>query len=259
MDEVGDLQSQIDYDAIEVDNSPPPPTPPPTAKKKKTKREVSAVVQNHLPSPELTGPAEVYWDNHVHVFEFSLSEQLLLTHDPFMKYWESVGGPDAIITDKPWGHLDKDGNREDKEIPESAIPDICKCWHTIQPKNGRVAVRMLARQTYHWMSCLKAAGYKVWKAPIRCTTLRPGIGGGSFPVKQGPRVLGGEWVVAFKVSSFVLTSWFCLFTRAGRARTDGNTQPIPSIPTKPASVASCRFPRPPSSATSTATSCARRR
>jgi hypothetical protein len=84
-DEVDALEGQLDFDAHEVEYSSPPPTPPPGTKKK-TKREVSAVVQNHLPSAELTGAAQVYWDNHVHVFDYSYSEQTLLTHDPFVKY-----------------------------------------------------------------------------------------------------------------------------------------------------------------------------
>ena len=62
---------------------------------------------------------------------------------------------------------------------------------------------LLARQTGVWQKFLKEAGYKVWKVPIRASTLRPGTGGGAFPAKQGPRVLGGEWVVAVKVPSLV--------------------------------------------------------
>ena len=144
-----------------------PPSSPVRKKKKRPKDAVGESLVACLPPPELGGSALTYWLGHVHVFEYSHGEEIAIGTSEFINHWQP-GGPDAIITDKPWGHLDSgDGTSKDQEIDESAVKAICKGWYDIQPADGRVAVRLHEKQLGSWAGALSDAGYTVWKNSIR--------------------------------------------------------------------------------------------
>lgn len=152
------------------------------------------------------------------MFEHSASEQIAVSTPAFVHYFDNPlpgevsptrdikqGPPDAIITDKPWGHLDMDGITKDIALSESAVEEVCKGWYRVQALGGRVVVRMHDTQVTLWKIGLEKAGYTVWRNPIRTVTNRRRTHQRkAFPKVNGLRVSGGTWLVAYKVV-------FCVF------------------------------------------------